>query len=284
MKRPSQLAEFSKTFDTDEKCLQYLCDLKWANGFKCQKCDHTKAVRGRTWYYRRCQNCKYDESCYAHTLFHKLKIPITTAFILVYQLSTLKKGMSCCEISRQHKVHRKTAWFFRSKIQKAMNDKAFKGFKDFIKKDKVVKTKKAKGEKQGRLLVQVVCSVHQEQKAVIDTIQLNFRPLKKQKWEKAFWLPAKSERSKARKYGKGYKIEVELSRADSSGATNLYIYNLRNWLAGIHHLVSLAHLQRYLNEFQYKYDKRECPGTGPREILQKVVELGWMPYKWAKAN
>jgi transposase-like protein len=48
-----------------------------------------------------------------------LKFPIQKAFGMVYMLTSMRKGMSSCELARQFGVHQETAWFFRRKVQKA---------------------------------------------------------------------------------------------------------------------------------------------------------------------
>lgn len=120
MKNNKNSAAFASAFSAEEACRQYLCDKKWGNGYTCRKCGHTVSIKGRTWYYRKCQKCRFDESCTAHTLFHKLKFPLTKAFQIVYQLRTLKKGMSSMEIGRQYGIHHETACFFKRKVQQSM--------------------------------------------------------------------------------------------------------------------------------------------------------------------
>ena len=68
MKNYKSFIEFAQDFSTREQCLLHLCELKWGDGFECRKCGHNVAVKGRTWYYRKCQKCHRDESCTAHTL------------------------------------------------------------------------------------------------------------------------------------------------------------------------------------------------------------------------
>lgn len=112
--------DFAQAFSTADACYQHLFDLKWSKGFTCHKCGHTRSCKGRKWHYLKCLNCHYDESSTANTLFHKVKFPIEKAFMITYQLSTMKKGMSTCEIGRQYGIHQETAWFFKRKVQKAM--------------------------------------------------------------------------------------------------------------------------------------------------------------------
>lgn len=92
--------------------------------YKCRKCGHEAAVKGRTWYFRKCQRCHHDESCTAGTLFHKLKSPLVKVFWIIYQLSKMKKSMSTLEISRHYGIHQETAWCFKHKVQMAMQQSA----------------------------------------------------------------------------------------------------------------------------------------------------------------
>ena len=284
MKMKSKLLAFNESFDTDTKCLDFLCQLKWGNGFCCYRCKHTTAIKGRTWYYRRCQNCKYDESCTANTLFHKLKIPVKKAFLLVYQLSSSKKGMSCCEIKRQFNVHLKTAWFFKCKTQQAMQDGSIKKFKEYVEHCAAPPENQVQQDVQKEVIVKISLSAQALQKAIITSVNTNSEFDATEKWNKTRWIPIKNESEIKRKSKPRISIKVLFIKSDHLRSTNLYSYNLKTWLGGIHHLVSLAHLQRYLNEFQYKYDRRHLLHSNPEEILRKIVEMPWLPYSMAKAS
>lgn len=93
---------FLKDFGSNEQCYAFLCDLKWGKGYTCRACSHKISIKGRKWYYRKCQICKHDESCTAHTLFHNIKFPISKAFMMIHQLTTMKKGLSTCELARAY--------------------------------------------------------------------------------------------------------------------------------------------------------------------------------------
>ena len=120
MKNQSNMISFAEKFGTEEQCLEFLTQEKWGAGYSCRKCNYAVSVKGRMWYHRMCQKCGYDESCIAHTLFHKLKFPLVSVFWIVYQLSTMKKGMSTLEISRQYGILQENAWYFKRKVQAAM--------------------------------------------------------------------------------------------------------------------------------------------------------------------
>lgn len=62
------------------------------------------------------------------------------------------------------------------------------------------------------------------------------------------------------------------------------IFNLKNWLRGIHHKVSDAHLQQYLNEFFFRFNNRNQINQLAKLILGTMTFHLWMPYKSAIAE
>ncbi len=115
-----QKSEFYQHFQTDSDCIEYLASLKWADGYTCKKCGHTHFMKGKQPFSRRCKSCKYDESATSHTLFHKLKFSIQSAFDMAFQICTQKKSVSSLSLSEEIGVHYETALNFRRKLQKAM--------------------------------------------------------------------------------------------------------------------------------------------------------------------
>lgn len=114
------LFEFQTQFPDEDKCREYLANLKWQNGFKCSKCGHGRYCGGNGTYDRQCTSCRYIESPTAGTLFHKSKVPILKAFYIIYYLSTSKNGISSTELSRKLALRQKTCWLFKQKVMKAM--------------------------------------------------------------------------------------------------------------------------------------------------------------------
>jgi hypothetical protein len=99
MKNTPDLLSFIEQFSTEDQCYAFLVNAKWGKGYNCIKCGHNECIKGRTWHHKRCRKCNYDESCTANTLFHRLRFPLTKAFVIFYQLSTMKKGMATTEIA-----------------------------------------------------------------------------------------------------------------------------------------------------------------------------------------
>jgi len=54
-------------FESDEKCLEFLAEVKWENGFTCRKCGNRNYCQGKTPFSRRFTKCKAEESAIAGT-------------------------------------------------------------------------------------------------------------------------------------------------------------------------------------------------------------------------
>lgn len=116
------LSQFNTQFSTDEKCLQYLADLKWKDGFVCKKCGHTNYCKGKTAHSRRCTRCKSEESATAHTIFHRCKISITDAFEIAYSVCS-QPDISTYELARKIDGRQMTCWKFKKKIMDCIENK-----------------------------------------------------------------------------------------------------------------------------------------------------------------
>lgn len=276
-----------EAFSTREQCLQYLCELKWGAGFKCRKCAHTVDIKGKAWYYRKCQSCKYEESCTSQTLFHKLKFPITTAFALVYQLSSARKGMSSCRISKEYRITVVTAWFFRVKVQLLVSGTASVGFEEYMRRSlkkrginpentDVQGIRKSTNTRSGKSLsVQVNCTSEGECKSAIANITGDAPYIPRRKWGKERWSAMRGKNYKPRKSKKCLEIAIHFLNTDGDAMTQLFILNMKNWMAGVHHFLSMAYLEGYMREFEFRYYWREkSEEESMMELMKRTVYGG----------
>lgn len=110
----NQLDEF---FNNDEKCLEFISNLKWTNGFVCKKCGNDNFCSGKTPYSRRCTKCKTEESATSGTIFHNCKFPISKAFYIAYHVCKGEEDISTYEFARRLSLRQMTCWNFKTKIQ-----------------------------------------------------------------------------------------------------------------------------------------------------------------------
>ncbi|MEI6455097.1 MAG: transposase [bacterium] len=114
--------QFESSFATDDECLRFLSEQKWADGFVCRRCGHTNFCKGKTPYARRCTRCKQEESARANTIFHRCHIHLTEAFRIVYMVCH-DPEVSSYEISRRIDLRQMTCWKLKAKLKECVKKK-----------------------------------------------------------------------------------------------------------------------------------------------------------------
>jgi two-component system, sensor histidine kinase LadS len=109
-------------FQSDEKCLEFLADIKWSKGFECRKCGNLNYCPGKTPYSRRCTRCKTEESAASGTIFHNCKFPVSKAFYIAYNVCKGEEDLSTYEFACRLSLRQMTCWNFKTKIQKAIQE------------------------------------------------------------------------------------------------------------------------------------------------------------------
>lgn len=114
--------QLEELFSSDEKCLEFLAEVKWEDGFTCHKCGHDNYCVGKTPYSRRCTKCKTEESATSGTIFHNCKFPLHKAFYIAYNVCKGKEELSTYEFARRLSLRQMTCWNFRKKIRSAIEE------------------------------------------------------------------------------------------------------------------------------------------------------------------
>jgi len=112
--------QLDELFQSDEKCLEFLADLKWGDGFVCRKCGNRNHCPGKTPHSRRCTKCKTEESATTGTIFHNCKFPVSKAFYIAYNVCKGKEDLSTYEFARRLSLRQMTCWNFKTKIKTAL--------------------------------------------------------------------------------------------------------------------------------------------------------------------
>ncbi len=240
--------QLDECFRSEDDCKQYLFDLKWKNGYRCRRCGCTKNYKGRTRFHLRCSNCSYDESVTAHTIFHKLKIPLLKAFGMAFRLSVKKKGMSTPELAREFSINQKSSWLFKRKTQEAMKTgEGHPSDLDSGLEDLLIGGRKGRGGRKVRK-----CRL----KPVIDwEIEL----------ENAGIFRSKGNRLQEEAF------EISLSpprRGRRFPGMFVVVMNLKGWLRAIHHHCSERFVSGYLDEFFFRFDGR----NSLRSLWHQLIE------------
>ena len=123
----NSLIQATQFFSTQEKCIDYLNSIRWANGVvTCIHCNHDKCytLKGATKRFK-CASCRKQFSSTKGTIFESSTIPLQKWFIAMYLISAHKKGISSLQLSKDLGVTQKSAWFMLHRIRYAVQTKSF---------------------------------------------------------------------------------------------------------------------------------------------------------------
>jgi len=274
--------KFNQYYRTEEECLKHIAELKWEKGYKCRFCGNGKYIKGSRPYNRRCLKCKKDESPTAGTMFDKVKFSLLIAFHIVFKIVTKKKGMSTLELSREFELRQKTCWSFKWKIQQAMQSSKQHLLSGEVHLDEFFiggpeEQKRGRGNEEKRLVIvaleKVQDGVGRAYAQVIENASAKeFKPFFKAYIDKeanvitdewSGYLPLKNE----------YPNLKQIPSNDGKNFPDLHIHvmNLKGWLRGIHHHCSKQHLQSYLDEYHYRYKRRNSMNSMFDLLIQKMI-------------
>jgi len=305
---PGTLAELETRFGTEQACRDYLLKLRWPEGFVCQRC------RGRSaWTTNRnllvCAGCQYQASLTAGTIFQDTRKPLTMWFRAIWWVTAQKNGASALGLQRILGLGSYfTAWTWLHKLRRAMVRPGRDRLHGRVEVDETYIGGLEEGvrgrQTETKALVAVAC---EEEGRAIGRIRLRrIRDASAASLE-AFVAEAIEPGSVVHTDGwegyaslemKGYTHRVTvLKRGQQSAAellprVHLVVSLLKRWLVGTHQgAVSRQHLDYYLDEFTFRFNRRKSRSRGKLfyRLLQQAVAVEPAPYKavvggtWAKS-
>lgn len=274
---------FNKTFKTDEDCLQYLSSLKWESGYSCKRCKNDKYCQGKKPYNRRCTKCRYEESPTSGTMFDKVKFSLLKAFHIAFKISTKKKGMSSLELSNEFELRQKTCWEFKWKIQQAMASSLQYPLEGRVHVDEFMvggpeeqKRGRSKGAKKltvvaleildtgvGRAYAEVIeNSSSKELGYFLKKYVSKDAKIVSDEWRG--YTPLKAEFKKLE--------QVTSDEGKNFKDIHIHIMNIKGWLRGIHHHCSKERMQGYLNEYHFRYNRRQSMGVIFDLLIKRMMK------------
>jgi transposase-like protein len=264
--------QFRRRFRTERDCLKYLIKRKWPHGFCCPRCGHARAyiIESRKIY--QCAHCRHQTSVTANTIFHKTRKPLRDWFWAIFLVATRTTGSSARQIQHDLGLSYQTAWTWCHKIRKAMADRNTRyQLRGVLEVDDAYLGGRRKPGKRGRgarSKVPVLVAVESRPEGC-GHAALRRVPSISAAQVKSFLQ--QKVRAEARLFSDGLSSYHAVSRelpvwpvTVGAGATAVEVFpdvhrviaNLKSWIRGTHTHVSGKHLDRYLAEFAYRFNRR----------------------------
>lgn len=117
------LAQFQQAFSDEASCAAFMFKRRWPDGFVCPACGTNRfaALKSRPRLFE-CLDCGRQTSITAGTAMHRSKLPLTTWFWAAHLMTTHSNGMSALQLQDQLGVTYKTAWLLTQKLRRSMVD------------------------------------------------------------------------------------------------------------------------------------------------------------------
>ena len=302
LKFPQSLPDFQRLFPNESSCAAYLMKARWKDGFACPHChevgDPIRFVNRPG--VLRCRKCRKDTGLTVGTVMERSRTPLSTWFWAAYLVASHTPGLSAVQFQRQLGLSRyETAFQILHKLRAGMvrpdQDRIGRHPETHVEVDETWVGGRTRGEGRGvhhKVLVAAAVEVRQRKPGTAQDKRkdgryagrLRLSVVADRSAESLCGFVAGAVENGTRiitddwsGYGKlkskGYDHLAVAERGDPEVSeeflpiVHLVFANLKTWLNGIHHGVSPQHLQAYLNEFTFRFNRRFYPFNAFRSLL-----------------
>jgi transposase-like protein len=291
------LLDFQKRFATDEACTQHLFKVQWPDGFVCPKCEHTKYywIKGRSLY--QCAKCRHQTSVTAGTDMHRSHLPLRKWFWAIFLCVTDKRGRSALALSRDLQITYRAAWLLLHKLRESMNERDFlyvlSGVVElddaYFGSGRAEKPTRKRRTGRGTTKAKVVIglSMHNGNPAFL---KMKVLPVLNAEELCGFALdnidPGATVVTDAFQGYQGLEDIVRWHEAKVYAQQppeflkwiHTVIANAKAYIMGTYHGLSPKHLQAYLDEFCFRFNRRFKPEELFSRTLAACVDGSWITY------
>ncbi len=302
------LLDVYKELNTEPKCLAFLERMRWPDGVKCLACNCSditaltaKGKRnkktgkiGPDRHLYQCKDCRFQFTATTGTVYHDTHLPLSKWFLAIALITESKKGISANQLSRALGVQYRTAWYLAHRIRKAMVEANPPKMKGVVEVDETYVGGKQRGNYHKRLNKEVVMGIRERggdlrlihvednssaslSQQIKDHISPNVKMVvtdELQAYPSAMMgAGIHGKKHETIKHKDKIYVRGDVHTNTVESAFSLF----KRGLNGAFHKVSLKHLQRYLNEFSFRFNNRKAADLFGMTV-RRMALAGGMPY------
>jgi len=286
MEYPRDQMQFDKSFSSENNCVKYLIEVKWPLGFKCDKCnatDYWLLSRKRL----KCKKCATIVTITSKTFFDQTNKSLSLWFRAIWWMIAQKNGVSASGLQSILGIGSyKTAWVWLHKLRTLMTFPNREKLSGKVEIDETYvggasEGKRGRGSENkslviiavellpkgtGRVRLQIIPTA--EGKHLLKFIRENVET------ETTIVTDGWTGYTQLNK--KGY-VHIKQKQAgattDEEMLPNVHRIAalLKRWLLGTHqNYTSHERLQKYLDEFTFRYNRRKSNSRGL--LFHRIIE------------
>jgi transposase-like protein len=282
--------------------------MRWPDGVKCLSCESLRISRitakgklnkktgkrspDRQLY--QCNECRFQFTATTGTVYHDTHLPLCKWFLAIALITESKKGISANQLKRALGVNYRTAWYLAHRIRKAMVEANQPKLSGVVEVDETYIGGRQKGYRRSRLNKDVVMGIRQRggdlrliqipdstAYTLSEQIEKHVDPAVRMLVTDE--LPAyptairsahiERDKHKTIRHKDKIYVQGEVHTNTVESAFSLF----KRGLMGAFHKVSLKHLQRYLNEFSFRFNNRKSADLFGMTV-RRMALAGNLPY------
>lgn len=275
---PNTFAELEKRFRSDQDCYNYLIRLRWPSGFVCSKCGGSSSWKMSNGLLL-CSSCRHQQSVLAGTVLERSHLPIKTWFRAMWYICASKNGVSALNLKQTLSLASyNTAWLCLHKLRRAMVrpgrsllsgdvevDETYIGAPQEGKRGRGAYGKRLvfvavekKDQRIGRIrMMEIPNARGVSLKGAVESCVAEGSTLLTDGWDGYDW-------AKPPTYARQKENEVRDEVAECILPNcHLVISLFKRWMGGtLQGSLGADHLQDYLNEFVFRFNRRSSRSRG----------------------
>jgi transposase-like protein len=269
------IIELHEMFGTDDRCREILERLRWPEGAMCPRCGH----KGHSWLeaYDRyeCNACEHQFTVISGTVFQDTHLALTKWFVATYLICESRKGMSANQIKRIIGGSYKTSWYLCHRIRAAMADAERPMLSGTVEMDETFVGGKTRMDRKNSNK-SVVIGIRERggdlrffhasdvtsgtlAKYIKENISADVDVIVTDEWggypKAMIEAGVHSRKHKTIKHKDKIYVDGDIHTNTAESAFSL----LKRGIVGTWHKLSAKHLQAYLAEMEFRFNRRKNP-------------------------
>jgi transposase-like protein len=290
IKQFDSLYQLMEAFPDEQSCHDHLRAILWSNGEYCPHCGHDVIYKFSDKRTFKCAQCRQRFSIKVNTIFHDTKLPLRKWFVAIWMITSHKKGVASTKLAKDLRISQKSAWFMLHRLRHAARtrsfsrpldgtieaDESFFGGKE-KNKHRVKRTPNANGpdgkvivfgalERGGELRTKPIDNISEARKEATFSVKPGATLVTDE--HRVYRGLNRRYTHHTVRHGAGEYVRDETIHVNGiEGVWSLF----KRQIYGIHHWVSPKHLQKYLGEMTWRYNRRDLDeGDRVNEFMTRV--------------
>ncbi|MCH7831817.1 MAG: IS1595 family transposase [Proteobacteria bacterium] len=288
-------------FHNEDAARKYLEKIRWPDGPVCAFCGQLSTVRpvrgksmGPGWYY--CTDCQDKFTVRVGTIYERSHIPLHKWVMAMHLMAASKKGISAHQLHRMLGITYKSAWFMSHRIREAMRDdnpSPMGGPGSAVQADETYygqkkgATRRRGGSGHKHAIVSLITdgkarSFHVARanaKTVRQILVTNVRRETELHTDESRIYKQVGEEFADHKTVIHIRGQYVGPSGESTNKVENYFSIFKRGMRGVYQHCADKHLQRYINEFDFRYSTRDLEDADRADLAHKQAEGKRLTYR-----